>query len=122
MDHIPRHRGFRFSLRTLFVVVTLVAVWLEWELRFIRERRTTRQALDAVCAPTLFQHPRQSIPFWRRWLGDEAVDSLCILHGDEETAKKVRRLFPEIPEAEMEGYVTHLEPSRSLLDEIEPSR
>ena len=35
----PRRRWFRFSLRTLFVVVTVFAAWLGWELNWIRERR-----------------------------------------------------------------------------------
>ena len=35
----PRRRWFQFGLRTLFVLMTLVALWLAWELNFIRERQ-----------------------------------------------------------------------------------
>ena len=35
----PRRRWFQFGLRTLFVLTTLVALWLAWELSFIRERQ-----------------------------------------------------------------------------------
>jgi hypothetical protein len=34
-----RRRWFQFRLRTLFVLTTLVALWLAWELSFIRERQ-----------------------------------------------------------------------------------
>jgi hypothetical protein len=35
----PRRRWFSFSLRTLFVLVTLLSVWLGYELKIVRERR-----------------------------------------------------------------------------------
>ena len=34
----PNRRWFRFSLRTLFVVVTLLACWLGYEINWIRQR------------------------------------------------------------------------------------
>jgi hypothetical protein len=34
----PRRRWFQFSLATIFVVVTVPAVWLGWELHHVRER------------------------------------------------------------------------------------
>jgi hypothetical protein len=39
MDERPRRRWLRFSLRTLFLLVTLVAVWLGWSLNWIRQRQ-----------------------------------------------------------------------------------
>jgi len=36
---VPRRRWFQFGLRTLFVLMTVVALWLAWELSFIRERQ-----------------------------------------------------------------------------------
>ena len=36
---MAKPRWFRFSLRTLFVVVTIFGVWLGWQLKWIRERR-----------------------------------------------------------------------------------
>src|SRR5262245_5702551 len=44
-------RRFRYSLRTLFVVVTLLCVWLGYSLNWIRQRRefiAEQQARDAV--------------------------------------------------------------------------
>lgn len=37
--HAPKHRWFRWSLRTLFVVMTAIACWLGYELNWIRQRR-----------------------------------------------------------------------------------
>jgi hypothetical protein len=39
MIALPRRRWFQFSITSLFVVTTLVAVWLAWELAYIRERQ-----------------------------------------------------------------------------------
>jgi hypothetical protein len=41
MDDAPAksRRWFRFSLRTLFVVVTVVGVWLGWNMNIVRHRR-----------------------------------------------------------------------------------
>lgn len=36
---MAKSRWFRFSLRTLFVLVTVVACWLGWNLRIVRERK-----------------------------------------------------------------------------------
>src|SRR5690242_14675721 len=33
-----RHRRFRFSLRALFIFVTLVACWLSYQISWIRQR------------------------------------------------------------------------------------
>ena len=39
MSEAPKRRWFRFSLRTLFVVVTVCCVWLGWQLHIVRERQ-----------------------------------------------------------------------------------
>ena len=39
----PRRRWFRFSLKTLFVVLTLFGVWLGVQVNWIRQRREARQ-------------------------------------------------------------------------------
>jgi hypothetical protein len=38
MSALPRRR-FQFSLTSLLLVITLVAIWLAWEFSFIRERQ-----------------------------------------------------------------------------------
>ena len=74
-----KRRWLRYSLRTLFVVVTVVAIWLGLELKFIRERRdflVTRDrnfTVDGVTDVFIYEiwtKPKSgTIPFWRRWLG-----------------------------------------------------
>jgi hypothetical protein len=39
MTPAPKRHWFRFSLRTLFVVVTVFGCWLGYELNWIRQRR-----------------------------------------------------------------------------------
>jgi hypothetical protein len=39
MTPAPNRRWFRFSLRTLFVVVTILGCWLAYEFNWIRQRR-----------------------------------------------------------------------------------
>jgi hypothetical protein len=41
----PRRRWFRFSLRTLFVVVTLLACWLAWNRSLVERRRAFLEKL-----------------------------------------------------------------------------
>jgi len=42
------HRRSFFSLRTLFVVVTLVAVWLGWQENLVRRRTVERNRIEAA--------------------------------------------------------------------------
>ncbi|MBI2826476.1 MAG: hypothetical protein HYX69_17510 [Planctomycetia bacterium] len=81
----PRRRRFQFSLGTLLLVMTLFAVWLAWELRFIRERQAFMAWVEKTLATEVnhawlfdpLAKPAQ-IPTWRRWLGDKPVDVLLL--------------------------------------------
>ncbi len=94
----------------MFLLVTVIAVWLGWELKFIRERKRFLALLDqyrmaemeaassrlvpsAIYIPA-FDEP--TIPFWRRWLGDEA-QGMILLPGNttEVQLQTARELFPE---------------------------
>jgi hypothetical protein len=97
----PRRRWFRFSLRTLFIAITLFAVWLGSELRFVEKRRqfssdgsaegVWKRAWVLESEPTcLFT---KAIPPWRRLFGDEAA--AFVICRTEAHAKDARRLFPE---------------------------
>ena len=44
---IPPRRSFRFALRTMFVVVTLICIWLGWQVSIVRHRRAMRAELEA---------------------------------------------------------------------------
>ncbi len=53
MTIAPKRRWFNYSLRTLFVVVTVLCVWLGWNVNIVQQRRAARtrskpHSIDAV--------------------------------------------------------------------------
>jgi hypothetical protein len=114
----PR-RWFRFSLRTMLVVVTALCVWLAWESSVVRERRELRRELtesqfefqtEVWVSPPLIVSPGPSPPkvarvsLIRRLLGDEAVQKIWYVphyQEPEETKELLARLQRVFPEAEL---------------------
>ena len=49
----PKRRWFRFGLRTLFVLMTAIACWLGYSLKWIRDRRefARREGVEVVIYP-----------------------------------------------------------------------
>jgi len=106
MTAAPNRRWFRFSLRTLFVVMTLAGAligWLVWELRYIHDRTAMRgwilQHGGGVPKPAAIlnlPNPATRIPFWRELLGDETAP-VVILPPGLLTAdlEQIKRTFPE---------------------------
>ena len=108
MDEKPRRRWFRFNLRTMFLLVTLFSVWLGRETWVVRERLAMRKWLDQIggrAHPTikpskyanlepLVLETVNTLPFWRRWLGDESLEFVS-LPSPSEHAERISRLFPE---------------------------
>jgi hypothetical protein len=93
-----KRRWFRFSLRTLFVLVTVLCVWLGWQVHLVKQRRAFLHWVDArggwALLPT--QQDSSMIPPWRRWLGDVAIDGIAFPSDvDQETYVYARRVFPE---------------------------
>jgi hypothetical protein len=101
----------------MLLLVTAFALWLGLELQVVRERRdflkmlhelteaTDRQIEDdpaAVPYTVIFDlnpQGKASIPFWRRWLGDEAVEQVALpLNSSLEDAKFAITIFPEARE------------------------
>jgi hypothetical protein len=102
-----RRRWFQFGLRTMFVVLTLFAVWFAWELSYVRERKACLAQVyhgrwdDGprlfLVAPTTVEYA--TIPFWRAIFGDEPVD--YIVMGVGHTAEECRAAKQLFPEAQM---------------------
>jgi hypothetical protein len=117
-----RRRRLRFSLRTLFVLTTLVAVWLGWNQHVVQRRLAARALIlqdggvvfvrrDCTALPIgpdgkpafarglmydlIDSEP--SVPWVRRLLGDETVDLVMLRSGIENgmAQKEVSLAFPE---------------------------
>jgi hypothetical protein len=92
-------RWFQFSLRTLLIVVTLLAVvcgYVGWQAKIVRERKAMLKNPQFCLACQLFEVAGRGIP-WIRWrLGD--IDCYAII-GDEKVIDadldRYRVAFPE---------------------------
>jgi hypothetical protein len=90
-------RLFQFSITSLLLLTALVAVWLAWELAFIRERQAWLRENPGL--RMRFDGPGSAVarvPWWRSLLGDAPTQWL--VDDDEWTDNDrayVVRLFPE---------------------------
>jgi hypothetical protein len=103
----PPRRRWSYSLRTMFVVVTAVAIplgWLGWQLKIVRERNAAREWLresreggvPEYAAGLACTQNNPSNPFWRVWLGDEAAPVVLITDRlPKEQIDRIRKVFPE---------------------------
>jgi hypothetical protein len=87
----PKHRWFRFSLRTMFVLMTIICVgvaWVGYQLNWIRERH---DFLDRH--PQVYGSPRVTkCPWPLNLFGEKSYQPLVVPTSALEEAK---RLFPE---------------------------
>jgi hypothetical protein len=113
MNGKPTNRWFRFSLRTLLLLVTALCTWLGWESSVVRARRALLKELNVNPAftvttaaewsrryPTGFLgQPAKTVPFVRRRLGDEAIQEIGYYKHFPDAAridlKRLARVFPE---------------------------
>jgi hypothetical protein len=108
----PRRR-WSFTLRTLFVVMTVTCIvgsWIGYELRFIQQRRMAIAQTRALKGGS----DSGTISFWRLWLGDQAVPQLFLNSGATGAdIERLGRLFPEarisrVEWAEERGLRSHV--------------
>src|SRR5579862_7418593 len=106
-------RRFQFSLQTLLIGVGLLGLpcaYVAHEAKIVRGRQSMRAQIESaggwvdtakwsIANPIWVRlgHAEPSdVPWVRRWLGDEAMDYLCVpssmQHGDVE---EIRAAFPE---------------------------
>lgn len=127
MSESKRRPWFSFSLRSLLVVVTLVCIWLAWEMSIVRQRKQELTALRTSYAAeitTAADWPKRQAPgsinatipparifFFRRWLGDEAIQEIWYYpHTGRFTDDEVARLARLFPEAKLVRQEPLMEP------------
>lgn len=97
-----KRRWLRFSLRTVFVVVTVLAVFLGWlvfQLNWIEQRRqaVADGTVDMRIIHT-FEHTPRRVPWTLRLFGEHEIDADALLlppTATEADVARVRGLFPE---------------------------
>jgi ABC-type phosphate/phosphonate transport system permease subunit len=119
-DHAPNRRRFRWSLRTMFVIVMGFACWLEWNVHQVHTRKqlirwagnkgVTFNELTAVnlhpplekrgaFAPLRGRSPQAKGIGWLRstLLGDQPVEVIWIpgVWRNETEAVQISKVFPE---------------------------
>jgi hypothetical protein len=128
----PSRRLFRFSLRTLFVVVTVFCVWLGYNLNWLRQRRAVIQDSQSIqlimeprSAPGLLwvfgeQGYQQLIPHYYTSAWDPPF-SPADLRELRLERQRLRALFPEAENVQLECEPPFSDASTMLarLDEIE---
>jgi hypothetical protein len=102
----PRRR-FQFRLRTLMIVVTLIAVpcaYVGWQAKIVRDRKAwlARQPIQRrIDGPKIIKElaqgdPTRSPSKIRLWLGDKSVEYIGIpISSNPEELKLAASLFPE---------------------------
>jgi hypothetical protein len=104
----PRRR-FQFRLRTLMIVVTLLAVpcaYVGWQAKIVRERRETAEWIGKTLGGTTYRYDddlmfvksyrRFRPPLLRRLFGDWAYYRVVVPHPSEADLKRIREVFPGV--------------------------
>jgi len=102
----PKRRWLRFSLRTLFLLMTLAGClfgWLGWNHHQVIQRKNALAYLKSINFGKIVRADNappwnaDTIPLVRQWMGDEAISSITIYSnyfqiGD---GRALANLFPE---------------------------
>ena len=105
----PKRRWFAYSLRTLFVVVTVFGVWLGWNLKAVHDRQELNRQLEASGAEFFYTsgvggniqmvqdgNPLTEVSAVRHFLGDKNVFGIFIPHKNlTPWESEAIRYFPE---------------------------
>lgn len=116
MTDTERRRWFRFSLRTLFILITVLCCWLGWQASIVHQRKQTlhemqqngafqfmlADAYAQVYPPNAPNLRLARIPVVRVWLGDEPVQIIYYTaHLQGYSEAELDRLTRTFPEAEL---------------------
>jgi hypothetical protein len=99
----PRRRWFLFRLRTLLIVVALLAIpcgYVGWQVKMVRERTACRERMKDFVGFNAFPNPyatslppQPQVSSIRRLMGDEGVRTIFLLH--EVDSDEIQATFPE---------------------------
>lgn len=108
--NVPRRRWFRFGLRTLFVLLTVLGVWVGVQMNWLRERREARAWIEknggvvldhvphdfsiAGGKPQRWDPARVRAPWPIRLLGGEPV-GFVVFHDAKGQSARLSKIFPE---------------------------
>jgi len=108
---MTHRRRWSYSLRTMFVVVTVLGCWLGYQLHWIRERAEVRSWLKSgpISPAGTFDFRNHPRPWGLRILGEKPESMLWIWVEPEESEQhyfarqdRIQRLFPE---AHLVGFI-----------------
>jgi hypothetical protein len=119
-------RYFRFSLRTVFLAMTVLALWLGWNLNAVHQRQTllkklvANRSIQVVSSDEYIARfpagipplPVASVSIVRRWLGDRAIQQIWYTWyapaaPSPEQHKRLSELFPEADIQEIPAEPCH---------------
>ena len=92
----PLRSPFRFSLRTLFILVTLFSIYLWWALDWKRQRHEFLKSHNATPvhhAKQFQQYLKAPVALWL--VGEPGYLQILIYYPTEKQLKEGQRLFPE---------------------------
>jgi len=91
-----------YSLRCLFALITLCALWVGWQTSIVRERQALLNlvqdsgggAYDLVSTGSA-SSPPASISFFRKLIGDRVMGAIMLPESLSERRDQIARAFPE---------------------------
>jgi hypothetical protein len=106
MTSALNRRRFRFSLRTMFGVVTVLACWIGYELRWIQQRRSAINDASVVGlvvsgGPGVAFSPHPP-PWHLRLFGEDQLWAHLLVTSSETTDADLTRLQSLFPELKVE--------------------
>jgi hypothetical protein len=104
-------RRFQFRLRTLMIVVALLAIpcgYVGWQAKIVRERREFLASTGRWCEITIWKtdtKEKPALPWLRLWLGDQPVRRIGLPLTTEKTERE--RIAAMFAEAEVFACPAH---------------
>ncbi len=114
-DAKPKRRWFRFSLRTLFLAITVFCLWFAWRANVVRERADLINSIDSRLGlgvqrdgrPTtayrvIQKDESRRLPLVWTLLGIKPVHFLAIPCGvfTPQEIQRIKKAFPELDDSQ----------------------